>query len=192
MPELCACALFPRVDIRTPIVLVQHVGERSKPTNTARLLAQMVPSIRIVHFPLIDRTFDETPFDRPDVAFRTLFPREDATELAPGDSSLGLVLLDGTWHQCSRMSRRVPRVHAFPCVHLPPGAPSIWRVRTQHDERGMSTFEAGMRAIEVLEGPEVVQPLARAFEVVTARLLFMKGKLRSPEVPSDWTQVAAG
>src|SRR5690606_31873592 len=117
---LCACSAFPSVAIQTPLVIVQHVGERIKPTNTARLLAQMVPSIRVVHFPLIDRTFDEAPFDRPGIAFKTLFPREDAVELsssAHGD--IGIVLLDGTWHQCSRMSRRVPRVRDYPCVRLP-------------------------------------------------------------------------
>lgn len=180
--------MFARIEIRTPVVIVQHVGERIKPTNTARLLAAMVPSIRVVHFPLIDRTFDESPFDRPGVSFRTLFPRDDAEELRPAEQGVvGLAILDGTWHQCSRMSRRVPRVRDFPCVSLPAGAPSIWRVRTQHDERGMSTFEAGMRALEQLEGRETVAPLMRAFEVVTARMLFMKGKLPSPEVPESWS-----
>ena len=71
------------------------------------------------------------------------------------------------------------------CVALPPGPPSIW-VRTQHDPRGVSTFEAALRVLELREPPEVADALRRAFEVVTARLLFMKGRLRSPDVPERW------
>jgi len=187
MPELCACAEFPKIEVRTPLVIVQHVGERAKPTNTAKMLAAMVPSVQMIHFPLLDRSFDETPFDRQDVVFKTLYPREDAEPLVGAPSEpVGIAILDGTWHQCSRMSRRVPRVRDFPCVALPEGPASIWRVRTQHDARGMSTFEAGVRVIEILEGRAVVEPLLRAFEIVTARALYMKGRLRSPEVPRDW------
>lgn len=192
-PELCACALFPKVKIETPIVIVQHLRERSKPTNTARLLTAMVPSARMVHFPFIDRSFDETPFDRP-VAFSTLFPRDDATLVEPGLANAagqrrGFAVLDGTWHQCSRMSRRVPRVRDFPCVMLPPDLPpSIWKVRTQHLDRGMSTFEAIVHLLAITEGPESVTPLQRTFEIVTARALFMKGILKSPDVPRDWTE----
>lgn len=188
--ELCACAQFPRLELGFDLVVVQHVRERGKPTNTGRLLAKMIPGVRIVHFPLIDRTFDEEPLSRPDTDYRVLFPRDDAEVLqgvpAPAGRRRGFVLLDGTWHQCSRMTRRVPRVRDMECVALPPGPPSIWGVRTQHDQRGMSTFEAGLRIVEIVEGEATASPLRRAFEIVTARMLFMKGKLPTPDVPPDW------
>jgi len=188
--QLCACSTLPTVELRTPLVIVQHLREQHKPTNTARLLQRMVPTLQMVHFPRIDRVFDTTPFEDPNVTYFTLYPREDAIPLAeakvPAGHRIGFVVLDGTWHQCSRMSRRVPRVCDLPCVALTLGPRSIWRVRTQHDERGLSTFEAVVRLIEQCEGPEAAEPLATAFERITARLLFMKGKLRSPEVPTDW------
>ena len=83
------------------------------------------------------------------------------------------------------MARRVPVVQDLPCVVLPPGPPSIW-VRAQHDERGLSTFEAALRLLELVEGIDVIRPLREAFEIVTARLLFMKGRLRTPDVPREW------
>lgn len=190
--ELCACEHFPKVDLGFDLVVVQHVRERGKPTNTGRLLRLMAPSVSIVHFPLIDRTFDEAPLSLPETDYRVLFPREDAHVLSPDDPPAppgrrrGFVLLDGTWHQCTRMTRRVPRVRDMDCVALPPGPPSIWGVRTQHDARGMSTFEAGLRIIEIVQGRESAAAMRRAFEIVTARMLYMKGKLKSPEVPDTW------
>ena len=194
--ESCACDLMPKVDLQTPIRIVQQIRERSKPTNTARLFATMVPATPILPFGMREPPFDEAPLLDPDIEFYNLFLRDDATpidelpEPAPGKKR-GFVVLDGTWHQCSRMARRVPVVRDLPCVMLPPGKPSIWRVRTQHDPRGVSTFEATVRLLEIVEGPEAVRPLVEAFEVITARLLHLKGKLKSPEVPDDWEAALA-
>ena len=184
-PALCACALLPKIEITTPLAVVQHVGEAIKPTNTVRLLRSMIPSMRMLPWGMREPPFDPSPLEG--TRYVLLFPAEDAPVLDPSDSdpSRGYVLLDGTWHQCSRMARRVPVVSALPCVALPPGAASIW-VRNQHDPRGMSTFEAALRVLALHEPPDRVAELQRAFEIVTARLLFMKGKLRSPEVPAEW------
>lgn len=187
---------MPKVELQTPIRIVQQIRERSKPTNTARLFATMVPATPILPFGMREPPFDEAPLLDPDIEFYNLFLRDDATpidelpEPAPGKKR-GFVVLDGTWHQCSRMARRVPVVRDLPCVMLPPGKPSIWRVRTQHDPRGVSTFEATVRLLEIVEGSEAVRPLVEAFEVITARLLHLKGKLKSPEVPDDWEAALA-
>lgn len=187
---------MPKVELRTPIRIVQQIRERSKPTNTARLFANMVPATPILPFGMREPPFDEAPLLDPDIEFYNLFLRDDATpidelpEPAPGKTR-GFVVLDGTWHQCSRMARRVPVVRDLPCVMLPPGKPSIWRVRTQHDPRGVSTFEATVRLLELVEGARAVRPLVEAFEVITARLLYLKGKLKSPEVPGDWDAALA-
>jgi DTW domain-containing protein YfiP len=194
---LCLCARFPRAEVETPLVVVQHIRERFKPTNTGRLLQQMVSGVALTHFGMREPPFDASALQRTDVRFHILFPREDATELSPGNVAqmraelqpgqrLGFVLLDGTWHQCSRMSRRVPVVDTLPCVSLPPGPPSRWGVRTQHDVRGLSTFEAGMRLLAALEGEAVAAPLREIFFELAARLQYMKGSLRQPVVPDDW------
>jgi tRNA-uridine aminocarboxypropyltransferase len=188
-PESCVCAELPRVRLATPMVVVQHVSEAMKPTNTVRLLSQMLDGLTVLPYGMREPPFDPGPLVDPAIEWVLLLPRDDARELAPpqpGDRPRGFVLLDGTWHQCTRMSRRVPVVRELPCVALPPGPSSIWAVRTQHDERGMSTFEAATRALATVEGDEAVRPMLDAFARVTARLLFLKGKLRSPEVPSEW------
>lgn len=195
--SLCVCAGFPRVDSRVVLVVVRHIRERFKPTNTGRWLADMVPGTAITHYGQREPPFDPSPLEREDVRFCVLYPREDAvaldaegmaqlrSTLTPGQR-LGFALLDGTWHQCSRMSRRVPVVQDLPCVALPPGPVSRWGVRTQHDERGLSTFEAGVRLISLLDGPERAAPLQAIFHEIAARMMFMKGRLPRPEVPESW------
>jgi DTW domain-containing protein YfiP len=184
------CELLPRVRFATPIVIVQHVRERFKPTNTARLFARMAPETVVLSYGLAHPPFDPTPLEDRSVEWHLLFPREGAPVLDPrkcptADRRLGLVVLDGTWTQCARMSRRVPGVLGLPSFSLPDGPPSIWTVRTQRQANGLSTFEAALRAIELVEGSAVVLPVLQAFAWVTARVLRLKGKRPSFEVPED-------
>ena len=190
-PGTCACAAFPRLRFRTPIAIVQHVRERHKPTNTGRMLARMVEGTPILPWGMRETPFDPTPLQDPSVDWRLLFPQEgapvvDVREPVVDGRRLGLVLLDGSWPQCSHIRRRLPAIASLPCVSLPPGRRSFWSVRSQHLEDGKSTFEAAVQALELLEGREAVAPILRAFAGVTARLLHLKGKLRSPEIPAGW------
>ena len=191
-PAGCACALFPCLRFRTPIAIVQHVRERHKPTNTGKLLARMVEGTPILPWGMREPAFDPAPLADPTIAWHLLFPRDGAPVLdAAGPIAegkrIGFVLLDGSWHQCSHIHRRLPAVSTLPCVALPPGPRSFWTVRTQHDEEGRSTFDAALQALELLEGRDAVAPLRRAFAEVTARQLHLKGKLRSPEIPASWS-----
>lgn len=199
-PELCACDRFPRIAIETPLFVVRHARERHKPSNTAKLLPTMFEGVVLLDYAPAQEEFDPSPLVVDGVTLFSLYPRDDASVLTMTDSGVegialpaghrpGFVVLDGTWHQCSRMSRRVPGVRDLPCVSLPPGPPSIYGVRTQHDERGVSTFEATVRLLALLEGSERVQPAIEAFEIVAARMLYQKGKLPSPDVPDCWGDV---
>ncbi len=184
-PRLCPCAEFPRVRLGTPVAVVQHLRERDKPTNTGRLLARLLEDAVVLPFGMREPAFDPAPLRERPFAWQLLFPRGDAPLLEPGRRA-GLVLLDGNWSRCRRASRRLPWVSGLPCVSLPPGPPPFWSLRRQRRAEGMSTFDAALRALEVLEGDRAVLPLRRAFALVTARHLHLKGRLPTPEVPAAW------
>lgn len=186
-PATCACAVLPKVRFTTPIAIVQHVRETWKPTNTGRLFARMTQTTLVLPVGMREPAFDPGPLQDPSIEWTLVYLRKGAPTLSPEPGKRrGFVLLDGSWPQCSHMSRRLPVVSELPCVALPPGPPSIWSVRTQHLEQGRSTFEAALQLVEMHEGAAAVEPLRRAFAMLTARMLFMKGKLRSPEVPVSW------
>ena len=61
-------------------------------------------------------------------------------------------------------------------------------VRTTNDPTRLCSYEATVRLIELFEGPEPALVMQRYFDVVTARMLHMKTKLPSPEVPASWIE----
>jgi len=187
-PPGCACADLPRARFSTPLVIVQHVRERHKPTNTGRLFARMAEGTPVLPAGMREPAFDPGPLRDASIEWTLVYPREGAPVLGPGaiGTRRGFVLLDGSWSQCAHLSRRLPVVRDLPCTALPPGPPSFWSVRAQHDERGRSTFEAALEVIRLHEGEASVAPLRRAFAMLTARMLHLKGKLKSPEVPTSW------
>jgi len=128
--ELCLCAERPELDLPTRFVFVQHRREREKPTNSARLAHRILRGSEIVCYGERDVAMDTGPLERPERDYYLLFPREDARTLSAADGrpepgrETTIVVLDGTWHQCSRMARRAPKVDTLPCYALPEGNPA--------------------------------------------------------------------
>jgi DTW domain-containing protein len=205
--QLCACAERPRLELQTRLVVVQNNKERQKPTNTGRLLPQVLVNCELLHVGVRDVEFDPTPLYRPDHDYLLIFPRvrdpEGENPEPPPILSAELfasrrrerpevtqtvVLLDGTWAQCSRMSRRFDVLAHMPAFALPEGPPSHWGVRTPSEPSRISTYEAAVRVIELAEGREPAAWMQAYFDRIAAATLFMKGKLRSPEVPREWVE----
>lgn len=201
---LCRCAELPRVETSFDVLVVRNDHERGKPTNTARLIPAMLAHARLIPFAVRGELFDAASLREPQLDYLLLFPRGEPGEpdAAPpylsatsaGSRSLdepgrrrALVLLDGTWGQCSRMSRRIPEIAAMPAFRLPPGPPGHWGgVRSAADPSRLCTLEALIRAVAILDGPACARPLQAHFDRVAAAMLFMKGKLPAPTVPPEW------
>jgi len=166
----------------TRFVVVQHNRERHKPTSTGRVTAAVLRA-PLVHYGAQDELMNTAPLQDPDLDYVVLFPAEDAQiagpellHAAPGRQRC-VVILDGTWHQCSRMARRAPHVADFLKVSLPPGPPSRWGIRHAPRPEAVCTFEAATRLVEILHGREVAAPMERFFLELTARMHAQRGSL---------------
>lgn len=208
--ELCACAERPRLQLETALVVVQNNKERHKPTNTGRMVAQVLQNSELLRYGERGVEFDAAALTRPERDCLLIFPRVEDPEgrdpkpapildlaqlrarrsARPG-AALTVVLLDGTWAQCARMSRRVPALAAMTGFALPPGPASHWGVRTPSEPSRISTFEAAIRVVELTEGPGPALAMQTYFDRVAAAMLFMKAKLRSAEVPAEWIAARA-
>ena len=73
--------------------------------------------------------------------------------------------------------------HQVPGVPLPTADASGYalRQRSGHNE-SYSTFEAIIRALEIMEGPEAVDPLKTVFNRFVSRHLVSRGKLHPRQV----------
>jgi DTW domain-containing protein len=184
--SLCVCALIPRLETRTRLLLIIHRFEDRKPTNTGRLAAECLPNSEVLvrghrAAPSVPLTFD--PATRP----LLLFPDPDATPLAALDQSddarpITLIVPDGTWRQASRVRSRVPGLQALPCVYLPEGAASEYRLRSESHVGGLATLEAIARAFGLLESREVQLAIERVFGAMVERTRWARGELASTEL----------
>src|SRR5262249_11678630 len=102
-----------------------------------------------------------------------LFPSRDSVELAPrgpDDPPLDLVVIDGTWSQAKMVVNKTAALRSLRGVKLPPGGGSRYRIRPQPRPECVSTVEAAVRALGVLEGdPARFEPLLRAFDRMVDR-----------------------
>ncbi|QDU92492.1 tRNA-uridine aminocarboxypropyltransferase [Lignipirellula cremea] len=149
--DLCFCEAIPRIDNRTEILLLQHRSERSHPFNTARIVKQALTRCQLVvgHY----QTMREMELP---IAASTglLFPKADApelSELSPEDRPQQLVVIDGTWGQAKAIVRETPQLHNLPGYRLSPSSPGRYRIRREPTPQSLSTLEAVVSALHVLE-----------------------------------------
>lgn len=181
---LCACALLPRIETRTRLSLFIHHIEDRKSTNTGRLAAQCLVNSELI----VRGRESESPrafVAEPGRQALLLFPHPAALPLerfVGSERPITLVVPDGTWRQAAKMRRRVPGLGDVPCVVLPPGPPSQYRMRAEPHAGGLGTIEAIARALGLLEGPHVQAALERVLRIVVERSLWVRGSLRTGHV----------
>jgi hypothetical protein len=83
-----------------------------------------------------------------------LYPGEGAIDVAshPPSGPVTLVVVDGTWWQARKVIRENPDLSALPRYTFSPPTPSEYRIRREPDARCVSTIEALVHVLGVLEG----------------------------------------
>ncbi len=181
---LCICALMPRLETRTRLLLYVHHSEERRPTNTGRLAARCLAGSEVILLGERDRPpapYAHSPGSRP----LLLFPHQDATpldQLAPSSEPVTLVVPDGNWRRAKLVRTRVPGLADMVRVTLPPGPPSSYRLRAEPRADGLATMEAIARALGILEGPTVQAELERVFRIMVERTLWTRGLLPAADV----------
>lgn len=174
----CVCAGMPRLVTTTRIVVIRHVKERFKSTNTARLASLALPNLEIRSFGERGERADYSDLGAP--GHWLLFPDSEPRPLAPPPATL--VVVDGTWAQARQMSHRIEALHRLPRLSLPPPPPSpVPRLRAPHAPEGMATIEAIAHALGALEGPEYTAPLLDLY----ARYVVAVRAARGLHTPDD-------
>lgn len=146
----CLCDTLPRIENRTPILVLQHRRESFHAFNTARMVRHSLANSRFVVGHV--REIAEQLVLDPGAAL--LFPGETAEVLAdlPAERRpRQLVVVDGTWHQAKTLVRDIPALGALPRVRLRPAEPSRYRIRREPHVEALSTVEAVVDALRTLE-----------------------------------------
>lgn len=176
--RMCFCASIPSVANRTEVVLLQHTRERHHPFNTARIVRRALQRCRLIVDHNTGFAARELPLQ--DGAAALLYPGSEATLLngqAGIDRVRQLVVIDGTWHQAKTVVRDVPALQGLPCFRLQPATPGQFRIRREPTATSLSTIEATVAALRVLE-PETqgLDALLNAFHVMVDQQLAAAGR----------------
>lgn len=180
---LCVCSYAPCIKTRTPLVLVVHIHDLGRTSNTARLLALAISNAMIVRHGMFPEPADPASHVPAGTTPVVLFPGHGATPLTPElvaalPSPPALVVPDGNWRQASRMVKRLPLLADAVKVSLPDRNFAGSALRRNRPGHRMSTYEAVAQALGILEGELVAGPLLDFYRRTTDRMLMVRGKLR--------------
>lgn len=167
----CLCAEVPRVETRTRVIILRHVHEAWRLSNTGRLAALALPNLELHNYGL--RPDLQPPLPTLPQGTWLLYPDESATPV-PAPPPTGLLVLDGTWTQARRMLHRLPFLRALPRLSFAT-APEGPRQRIPPHPGGMSTLEAIAEALAVLEGEGAAQPLRDFHRLLAERAIRLRG-----------------
>jgi DTW domain-containing protein len=168
----CVCGDIRQLANRTGITILQHPRERNHPIGTARFLQLGLSDVRLFEDTDSRLRTAESPVSLPPGA-GVLYPSENARDLGSlpeSERPKHLVVIDGTWHQAKTLYRDIPWLHDMPHYKFTPNAPSRYRIRREPREDYVSTLEATLEALALIEpdlGP--VDDLLRAFDAMIDR-----------------------
>ncbi|MCU1716280.1 tRNA-uridine aminocarboxypropyltransferase [Pseudomonas sp. 5P_3.1_Bac2] len=165
----CLCALIPHLPSRTRVLILQHPSEVNHALNTARLAALGLANGQL----RVAEVFSDLTELLHPPGYRSvlLFPGEQAqalTELAEAGSAaaLQLVVPDGTWRKARKLLHCNPELAALPRVMLAEGLQSRYRLRKAPMPGALSTIEAIVSALNVLEAPAHFDALLKPFDAL--------------------------
>ncbi len=153
--SVCYCASLLRLDTTTRVVILQHPRERDMPIGTARMASLCLPQAELhvgvrwgASAPLARALSDPA---RPPIL---LYPGPGARDILrdPPAGPVTLVVVDGTWSQAKVVVRDNPVLHALPRYAFATPEPSQYRIRREPRAEYVSTIEALMHVLGVLEG----------------------------------------
>lgn len=170
----CVCEFIVPIALRTRVVLVMHYKELAKTTATGPMALAALGNSELHVHGLRDQPVELDHLHDEERRVLVLFPQAGARTLTEAFRTeearpVTLIVPDGSWHQASRMPKRIGALARAQPVTLPSGPPTRWGLRRETDPSGLATFEAIARALGYLESPLVRLELEGWFErMVTA------------------------
>ncbi len=175
--RVCYCAHLTSIDTKTHVVLLQHPREEDMAIGTARMASLCLPNSELhVGVDFTDSPELARALSNPDRPAALLYPSEEAVDVfrSPPSGPVTLVVVDGTWWQARKLVRKNPAIGALPRYAFRAPTPSEYRIRKEPDEAYVSTIEALVHVLGVLEGdPEKLRALLVPFRaMIDAQIAF--------------------
>lgn len=181
----CLCDTIAPTAARSRFCLVMFDTEPMKPSNTGRLIADVLPDTLAFQWSrtappqaLIDLC--QSDEYQPIVVFPASYAGSERLVLSappPGKPPL-FIMLDGTWTEARKMFRKSPWLDALPVISVDLSRVSAYRLRVAHSEDQYCTAEVAIALLDLAQDTLAAQALGEHFVLFRER--YLAGKPHHP------------
>ncbi len=174
----CLCATLQPSTARSRFCLVMFDTEPMKPSNTGRLIADILPDTAAFQWSrteppqeLLDLVAD--PDYQPMVVFPAAYAgseRQVITAPPSGKPPL-FIMLDGTWTEARKMFRKSPYLDGLPVISVDLSRVSAYRLREAQVEGQYCTAEVAIALLDLAADQPAAQALGDHFSCFRTRYL---------------------
>lgn len=170
----CICAQRPTINSHSAFCLVMYKNEYYKPTNTGKLIADVIPDNHAFRW---DRVAPDPALiellENPKYVPILVFPQEyaeakrciqspkDLIAIQQGKIPL-FVMLDGTWREASKMFKS-PSLATLPVLGIQPEKASSYQLREAAHVHQLCTAEVAIEVLKMTEDNHAAEALAEYF-----------------------------
>ncbi|ASM51218.1 yfiP [Pseudoalteromonas espejiana DSM 9414] len=178
----CICEGVEYAQCDAAVCLLMYHNESFKPSNTGRLIAQIVPDNHAFRW---DRT-DPDPallelINDSQYQPMVIFPQEDVQEgravtevnIEHGKKPL-FIFLDGTWREAKKMIRKSPYLDNLPVLSITADKLSDYRLRVAPHAYQLGTAEVGIMVLALAGEQDAASKLEQHF--IKFRDAYLLGK----------------
>lgn len=174
----CLCATIQPVDARSRFCLVMFDTEPMKPSNTGRLIADILPDTTAFLWSrteppqaLVDLCASDEY--QPMVVFPASYAGSERQVLAapPSGKPPLFIMLDGTWTEARKMFRKSPYLDALPVISVDLSRISAYHLREAHAEDQYCTAEVAIALLDIAGDSHAANGLGAHFALFRERYL---------------------
>nr|WP_269134805.1 tRNA-uridine aminocarboxypropyltransferase [Pseudescherichia vulneris] len=174
----CLCATLQPSSARSRFCLVMFDTEPMKPSNTGRLIADILPDTAAFQWSrteppqaLLDLVAD--PDYQPMVVFPAAYAGSErqVITMPPSGKPPLFIMLDGTWTEARKMFRKSPYLDRLPVISVDLSRVSAYRLREAQVEGQYCTAEVAIALLDLAADQHAAQALGDHFSCFRTRYL---------------------
>lgn len=193
--KVCLCEMLAPSTAESRFCLVMFDTEPMKPSNTGRLIADILPDTTAFQWSrteppqaLLDAVTN--PDYQPMVVFPASYAGADRQVLSapPSGKPPLFIMLDGTWTEARKMFRKSPYLDALPVISVDLSRVSAYRLREAHADGQYCTAEVAIALLDLAGDTVAAGALGNHFSRFRERYLagktVHKGSITATETES--------
>ncbi len=164
---ICICNDIEKFQLGTRITIMMHVKELNRSTNTGKIAALMLTNSKTVIVGAPDGELFQNDILAEGYENLVLFPHAstvlDEKLISALNRPLNLIVPDGNYHQAVKMTRS-ELLRDIRRIRLPSGQSGEYSLRNSKDKEKVSTIEAIIKAIEIIENGPAAESMYKIFK----------------------------